>query len=99
MQAYYFISESEALSVYRISAKTEEINEVKATFNKGKRACPRTQRGEYTSAETWAKCHKHIALMLNRYLINQGLKNGMKRSGCSFMFFEKYNVFWIICKL
>lgn len=32
-----FISESEALSVYRISAKTEEINEVKATFNKGKR--------------------------------------------------------------
>ena len=26
-------SESEALSVYRISAKTEEINEIKATFN------------------------------------------------------------------
>ena len=33
--AGFLISESEALSVYRISAKTEDINEVKAAFNKG----------------------------------------------------------------
>jgi len=37
---YFVITESEALSVYRISAKTDEINEVKATFNKGKRITP-----------------------------------------------------------
>lgn len=32
----FLFLESEALSVYRISAKTEEINEIKAAFNKGK---------------------------------------------------------------
>lgn len=30
------LSESEALSVYRIFAKTEEINEIKAELNLGK---------------------------------------------------------------
>lgn len=33
-----FVAESEALSIYRISARAEDINAIKAAFNLGKRS-------------------------------------------------------------
>ena len=35
MYPTFFVSETESLSVYRIYAKSEEVNEIKAEFNLG----------------------------------------------------------------